>query len=422
MLAKTGGKKSVAIVDAYNTGALLAEAFRNRGWKLLHVQSQRTIPARYQSSFRAALFDDCVGVDSVDNGAIVQQVSAWRPDLVIAGSEPGTPLADQLAHRLGLPCNDPASSAARRNKYEMVQALKRKGLAAARTFLAGSVQEAIAAAHAIASWPIVVKPLDSVGSDGFHLCRNDKEVGEAFRALFMRDNALGFVMSQVLIQEFLVGQQYMVNAVSINGRHKITEIWKEDRLNIPGVGNLYDKEMLVPFDGDVQPKLVAYTRNTLDAVGVREGPSHTELMMTGAGPTLIEIGARLQGGIVEFPLHQAIGDSHVSTTLRRYLEPEAFAQEVETGYRLKRTAMVVNLISSKTGTVIENNCTHFFAQLPSFFMVVRTPSVGSRVERTIDLNTKVGHIYLLHDDVKQLDSDYRQIREWEEREKLLVVA
>jgi hypothetical protein len=83
--------------------------------------------------------------------------------------------------------------------------------------------------------------------------------------------------------------------------------------------------------------------------------------------------------------------------------------------------MVVNLISKRTGVVRENNSVRLLQTLPSFHMISRTPAVGTYIERTVDLLTKCGHIYLLHEDVDQLQRDYLQIREWENSDVLIVL-
>jgi len=51
----------------------------------------------------------------------------------------------------------------------------------------------------------------------------------------------------------------------------------------------------MPFSGEVQDLLVPYVKLCLDALGIREGPSHSEVMMTRDGPCLVETGARMQG-------------------------------------------------------------------------------------------------------------------------------
>merc|ERR1719267_187170 len=52
---------------------------------------------------------------------------------------------------------------------------------------------------------------------------------------------------------------------------------------------------LLPSTGEIQEQLVSYVFRVLDAVGLRYGPCHTEVMFTPRGPILVEVNARLHG-------------------------------------------------------------------------------------------------------------------------------
>jgi L-amino acid ligase len=354
-------------------------------------------------------------------GAVLRRLRQDGPGAVIGGSEPGIPLADRIAAALRLPGNDPATSVLRRNKHVMTRALDAAGIASTRQVLVSDARTAVAAAESLGGLPVVVKPVDSGGGDGVQLCASSGDVERAFAAIHGTVNVLGSRNTTVLVQEYLRGHQFMVNAVSIGGRHRITEIWREDRIARPGVGIVYDKEVLLPYSGEVQRGLISYTTRALDALGVREGPSHTELCLTPRGPVLIETAARLQGGIESRAIVEAIGECHMTTTLHRYADPEGFRARLGEAYAISRTPMVVNLIARRAGVVRKDDTERLLPTLPSFFSVSHTPRVGDRVERTSNLLTKTGHIYLLHEDVGQLFRDYDQIRAWERTDSLIAV-
>merc|ERR1712178_394386 len=52
---------------------------------------------------------------------------------------------------------------------------------------------------------------------------------------------------------------------------------------------------MLPPDGPEQDALTSYVFRVLDAVGLRFGPCHTEVMMTPRGPVLVEVNARMHG-------------------------------------------------------------------------------------------------------------------------------
>lgn len=414
-------KRVVCIVDGHSTGAELAKALKELGWFLVHVQSREEIPSSYKKGFNPAIFDVLLKLSEQNHSGLVEALRKYHPEFVLAGSEPGVELADLLSASLGLKGNDPKTSSRRRNKYLMAQAISEQGLDCAKQYLVSTRQELLDRIKDIGSRPIVLKPVDAMGSEDVRICFDEYEALDAFKTIIRKKNVVGLLNDTVLIQEFLKGEQYVVNAVSIHGNHKVSEIWHEKRLNIRGVGNIYDYETMIPYEGNVQQKLISYTKKVLTALGVEEGASHTEIIFTDRGPVLVETGARMQGGIISDPIIKAIGDSHMTMTLRRYLDPVSFLENISTPYVMTKISRVVNLIMTEGGVVKENNCAKLLATLPSFYMIARTPSIGELVRKTVDLPSKVGHIYLMHDSLSQLDIDYRKIREWEASGELIVL-
>ncbi len=66
----------------------------------------------------------------------------------------------------------------------------------------------------------VVKPVEGAGSDGVSICDSADEVRAAFARLEGTKNVLGITCYQVLLQEYLKGDEYVVDTVSRNGVHK----------------------------------------------------------------------------------------------------------------------------------------------------------------------------------------------------------
>ncbi|MEZ4467774.1 MAG: hypothetical protein R3F43_25855 [bacterium] len=89
-------------------------------------------------------------------------------------------LTDALAARYGLPGNDPATSAARRDKVTMAAHLERAGVAAPATFRAQSMDAALAWVAGHDRWPVVLKPAASAGNDKVFFCADLVEVRRAF--------------------------------------------------------------------------------------------------------------------------------------------------------------------------------------------------------------------------------------------------
>lgn len=417
--------KTICIVDAYSTGAELAPLFVKEGWNCIHVQSSESIPLDYLATYRPLSFKKILILRNDDIAAkreLADRLKEFAPDFIIPGTETGVELADFLSSELGTPGNSWQTSALRRDKYSMQEALRAGGLRAIRQTVTDSLAEASQWVREVNGWPVVVKPLDSAGADGVRFCHNDDELADAFHNIFGKTNRLGLVNRKVLLQERLIGRQFIVNGVSINGEHLISEVWSDDKKEVKNASLICEKEVLLPYHGEIQDELVDYTRQALTLLGIENGPSHSELMMTATGPVLIETAARMQGTIMHSAVIAALGYSHVTLTAERYLQPDRFAGRLAAPYQLNKELFCVTLASEREGTVKENRCQDLLGELASFYGVMHTPEKGERIFCTTDLFTNPGIIYLCHAELKQIEADYAAIRNMEKQGSLFELA
>ena len=399
------------VVDGYSTGAQVASHLKASGVDLIHIDSSDTVPPEIARSFRGELYSKSLKFNG-NLDVLCRQLATFAPAFVTPGTESGVELAEAIAGRLGLPGNDPRTIGQRSNKARMGEALARAGVPCAGqrvvTDLASLHQSDIDAL----GYPVVVKPTESAGSDDVLVALSFDEVERHVGHVLGRANKLGKVNQEVLIQAFIRGQQYIVNSVSLAGEHCICEIWKDHRQQTADGHVLYDHEYLVALDEPESRILVEYTKRCLDAMGVKYGPVHAEIIFTDAGPRLIEIGARCQGGILGGVVQQAIGNSHASLTALLLSDPETFREHVrELAYSPR--VMVVTLNSHVAGTVDSVTYQESLGSLASFAAVMSMPSPGDRVEKTKDLFTGLGVIYLVHDELEVLSADLAAIRSME---------
>jgi biotin carboxylase len=417
--------KTICIVDGYSTGAELAPLFRKEGWRCVHIQSNPVIPGDYLLSYRPETFDKHLVLRDHSVAAMRElavSLAFYGPTVIIPGTETGVELADFLATELGTAGNDYATSALRRNKFKMQEALRQGGLRSIPQMVTDSLADAWIWVKTSACWPVVVKPVDSAGADGVRFCHNFEELNEAFNDIHGKTNRLGLHNSEVLLQERLIGRQFIVNAVSINGEHLISEIWSDDKKQVRNASLICEKEVLLPYQGKEQEALIAYMQKALTLLGIKNGPSHSELMMTAKGPVLIETAARMQGTIMHSAVVAALGYSHVTLTAERYLHPQRFAARLQQHYQVMKTLYCVTLASDVEGVVRQNRCQELLAQLPSFYGVMHTPDAGEKIYRTTDLFTNPGIIYLCHESQQQIEEDYAQIRAFEKNGALFELA
>jgi hypothetical protein len=223
---------------------------------------------------------------------------------VIAGAETGVELADRLSHHLGLRTNGVLLTEARRNKFTMGETIRRAGIRAAKQLKAKTWAEI---ESFLTEWNpnpyrVVLKPVESAGSEDVVLCHDITEVQVAFGRIMGKVNGLGLLNNEVLVQEYLEGQEYVVDMVSRDGVHKVVALWECDRRDTNHTSFLCHGLRLVSPDevnshseGSYQ-QLVAYQHKVLTTLGIFNGPSHGKLKWCHGEPVLVGVTACCHGG------------------------------------------------------------------------------------------------------------------------------
>jgi len=398
--------KVVCIIDAYSSGAFLAQHFSERGYELIHIQSSKYLPSFLLESFPIGIFcktwlNDCLFEE------LVSQLRSQQPQAVIAGAETGVILAELLANRLGLATNLPELGAARRDKFEMIAAIRRVGLRGTRHLRTDSLKEAI---EWIKEFPVVLKPLNSAGSDGVKICYDLDLVARSFQSLLGRANQLGYYNSQVLLEEYLGGIEYMMNAVSCRGEHFITECALSNRIVLDDGAIIYDSLDMIDSERSDYRELQSYFCKVLDALGIQNGPSHGELKIDNRGPVLIEVGARLPGASVPLLSEQCMDYGPITATADAFLNPSQFVQRVRRSKGRHHFFKIVFFISKVSGTVRRTIDTSWIKNLKSYYDIVLDERPGVQIKPTCDLFTTPGYVKLIHENEEVLLRDHELIR------------
>jgi biotin carboxylase len=398
------------IVDPYSTGAHLAEAFGRHGIQAVAVQgmapplgrAEHARPEQY-----AAVISD--GADTMDTARHLKRLEVRH---VLAGTESGVPLADRIAHRLGVPGNDPSTSGRRRDKFAMALALAHADLPHARTMQAVDEDGARRAAEELGSWPLVVKPAASAGSDHVVIAHDIAAVHAAAGEILGGSDLFGRPNRALVVQRYLTGTQFAVNSVSQHGVHRIVEVWLDRRTDLGDGRLIYDRmDLLAPEDNHV-PVLADYVRACLDALGIVHGPAHSEVMLTADGPVLIETGARLQGGDSVPLMRAATGTSQTDAAVQAALDsPDAHAARARTPYPYAPVAQL--FLQAPADGWIGKRAIERLLQVPGVSGCVHAPASGTAVRQTVDLLSSPATVYLSGDTTQQVDKAHAAVRELE---------
>lgn len=413
-----------AVVVAYHGGGDMLRELRIRGIPFVRIQTSPDISAnKFMLQYLTeGHVDEHVVVYDGTVDPLSDQLRSLGVTHIIPADEAGVGLTDLLCDALGLPFNGMQKSIARRNKKLMHEAVSERGLRTPRQLLCENASD-------ITTWmteqhlpfPIVVKPLDGAGSAGVTRCDSPGDVEAALsliRRLALHEGNVISVQPQVLAQELLRGTEYIVDTVSMDGYHKVTDIWR----CIKGAHNdsafVYEYFDLVPRDGAVQNVLVEYVPNVLDALDITLGPSHAEVYFhEQTGPVLVEVGSRIGGPRMPFPTAActASGKSQMEYTVDAYLEPHKFHDQWDSAYEILRQSRMAFLISNQEAPFngFRPALMQQIRSLPSYYAEQLAIEPGDTLQKTVDVRSSPGCIFLVHDSTEQLVADYKAIRQLE---------
>jgi biotin carboxylase len=262
--------------------------------------------------------------------------------------------------------------------------------------------------------PVVLKPTESAGSDGVKLCYTFPEAKEHFEKLMNSQMVNGGDCPSVLCQEFLQGDEYVVDHVSRNGVHKTVMVWVYDKRKANGGDFVYFGMKPVDPSTDKAKIMINYIRRTLDIIGIKNGPSHSEVMMTSEGPCLVEVNCRAHGGDGSWrPLACALtgGYSQVEVAADAFCDTAAFDKYPDKPRSpFKSSGQEVMLVSFSRGKVKSTPGYEVLRMLPSFLNIADSVSPGDQVEYTEDLITSIGSVVISHPDPAIVKRDIEFIR------------
>jgi hypothetical protein len=387
---------------------MLAPELRRKGCSVVAVISRREVLDLFATSYDPDAFDAVLHFDG-DLAGLSARLERYQPSFVIPGTESGVELADQLA-ALVTPslANDPALIAARTNKFHMVERVRSQGLAVIRSVCSSDASQ-------IERWIddnqlhdryIVLKPPASAGTDAVTKMLGRGPWRSVFDQMLGQKNRLGRSNDAILAQEFIDGDEYVFDTFSHDGHHTLTNLCKYKKVQNQGFIAVYDRMDFLPYDHGAHGQTRAYVHAVLDALGIRNGPAHTEVIIGADGPRLVETGARMHGGGHPRYCRLCTSDSQLDRLVGYYTE----RIRPRDGFELQRRLAVVFLITRASGRLRNPELLARIPELPSCYELHCSYVPGSHAPMTRDLFSLLGFAVLCHHDQAQIERDYQTIK------------
>lgn len=236
--------------------------------------------------------DDCLNPDQLTHAVSQLQTHLGGVDVLTAILENiQVPMA-QVRERLGIPGMGYEAAERFRDKAKMKAAFVAAGIPCARNIQANGPDEARVALAEIGG-PVVVKPLAGMGAQNTFRIEN-AEIGEQWLA-----HNPPSADQPVLIEEFLIGQEFSFESVLIDGQLVWHSIGRYDPTPLAVLENPWIQWCVV-LPRDIQSDEFSEIRdvgaNAVRALGMDTGLSHMEWFRRSDGSIAIsEVGARPPG-------------------------------------------------------------------------------------------------------------------------------
>lgn len=400
--------RPIIIVDPLESGIELAPAFKARGIPSIAVTIQSQDWMGFGTKVQTSDFLEIIP----DQPNLIEILRQYNPLAVIPGTEEGVPLAERLIQVLTPEfANDPKKSLNRVHKAFMQEALKEAGVPFLKTLNTDSESE-------VESWmkendlvdaSFIIKPPMSAGSDKvFHIPpKGDWKM--AFRRVLAEPTKITKKASEtVVVQEEAIGTEFAVGTVTANGKHYLAHLIKYNKTSSDDRKTVFDHVEFMNYSKEEHEELFDYTQKVLDALGVRWGAAHTEIMLTRKGPRLIESGARMCGGPVVRFARVATGSSQADKLVEIYADGDVLTKK----YVFKKSVVPVFLKSSAKGIISNVEALAEVSTLPTLLNQYIWFKNGDLVPKTVDYLTSIG-IIALAGDRESIMVDYKKIRNME---------
>lgn len=292
-----GGKPLLIVVGSsyatYRSYIFEAVAQRYRLWLLNPGPASWEVPYIEGSSVV-----DCLDAEKI---AVAAREVTERHEVagIFCYDEAFIEPAAHASAALGFTTWDPEAIARCRDKHTTRALMREAGLLQPVTAAVATFADARAFAEQV-GYPVILKPRNLGGSLGVRKVDRPEDLAAAFAVTdTVRLPGVREFDDYVLVEEFVEGKEIAVDCVFYDGvchplvvAHKV--LGTEAPYEFEEVG--HDVVEHDPLLRD--PELLDVLRRSHDAVGFRNGVTHTEFKLTPRGFVLIEINARMGGGLI----------------------------------------------------------------------------------------------------------------------------
>ena len=180
------------------------------------------------------------------------------------------------------------------NKAFMRDTLKEAGVPVPLYYCVNGKAEFITAVRNVqdAGFKCIVKPADNSGSRGVELLKDDSDLDLAYEYTVKYSRG-----GEIVVEEFMEGPEVSVETLAVDGDVQVIQITDKITTGAPyfvEMGHSQPSQLSEEIKDRIRQVTIAANK----AIGIKNGPSHTEIKVTKDGPKIVELGARLGGDCI----------------------------------------------------------------------------------------------------------------------------
>jgi len=278
------------------------------------------------------------------------------------------------------------------NKAEMRKCLQQSGVPIPQFYKVSDQSEFEEAIRRFDK-PFIIKPADNSGSRGIFLVENLEDIELAKNAyLYSKKNSRS---GDVVVEEYMRGPEVSVETLSVDGVCHVIQI--TDKLTT-GAPHFVEMGHSQPsrLEQSVLDRICEVAIDANIAVGIKNGPSHTEIIVTEEGPKIVELGARLGGDCITTHLVPlSTGVDMVECCIRIALGEKP---DLEPKYH---KGSAIRYLSQTSGTVMDINGIPDAKSTEGVVQISFVYGVGDKVTEVDSSSARLGFIIAQRDNVKQ---------------------
>ncbi|MED7789661.1 ATP-grasp domain-containing protein [Francisella sp. 19X1-34] len=293
-------KKAIIVIDPVVSSDYLKKSINELGYCIIQIftyLSAKSLIKDEKANQNITIFSK----KNIDNDIKKIKLLSSKYNIItgIYGDEISVEYADKIFNIL-FPetANHINNSSVRFNKFDMQNSLSSRGINSIKqkrikgTNLSNLIDTSISFFNKH-NRNIVIKPsINAGGSIGVFSPKNSEEIKKYFENnehFLIKTNSPEYVL-----QERVYGNEFLIDISSYDGQHVITGIAQYKKTLINGIFE-YNYIENININSTITEKIKNYSISIINALGVKTGLSHLEIMINDENIYLIELNPRISG-------------------------------------------------------------------------------------------------------------------------------